>query len=394
MDIGSSIERLLVSPTREVKVPIAIEMDNGSVGVFDGYRIQHNCARGPFKGGLRYHPEVNQDEINALASLMTWKTAVVGIPYGGAKGGITVDPRKLSIGEIQRLTRKFVGQIHMFIGPNIDIPAPDVNTDGQTMAWIMDEYSKFHGFSPGVVTGKPIEVYGSKGREGATGRGVALCTQWGLKELGINVKNASYAVQGFGNVGSWASRVLSDMGAKLVAVGDEFGYLKNPEGFDIKALVAHVKKHPQHSVMDFKGCDRISVEEFFAMDVDALIPAALGGVITEKTAGSIRAPLIVEAANGPTKPEAHKILLSKGKFVVPDILANAGGVTVSYFEWVQNAQCFYWEEPEVNQKLETILYKAFNEVNKMAKAAKLDHRTASFLLAIREVGKSTVLRGL
>jgi glutamate dehydrogenase (NAD(P)+) len=325
---------------------------------------------------------------------MTWKTAVVGIPYGGAKGGIQVSPRELSAGELQRLTRKFVGQIQMFIGPNIDIPAPDVNTDGQTMAWIMDEYSKFHGFSPGVVTGKPIEVYGSKGREGATGRGTALCAKWGLKEIGIDVKKATFAVQGFGNVGSWASRVLNEMGARLVAVGDEFGYLKNPEGFDVEALIAHAKNHPQHSVVDFPGCDQSSVDEFFAMDVDVLIPAALGNVITKQVAKTIRAPLIVEAANGPTKPDAHKILTKKGKYVVPDILANAGGVTVSYFEWVQNAQCFYWDEPEVNTKLEAIMHKAFNRVNKMAKAAKRDLRTASFILAIREVGKSTVLRGL
>jgi len=394
MDIGSNFERLLVSPTREVKVPIAIEMDNGSVSVFDGYRIQHNSARGPFKGGLRYHHQVDQDEVNALASLMTWKTAVVGIPYGGAKGGIQVNPRELSASEVQRLTRKFVNQIQMFIGPNIDIPAPDVNTDGQTMAWIMDEYSKFHGFSPGVVTGKPIEVYGSKGREGATGRGVALCTKWGLEELGIDLKTATYAIQGFGNVGSWASRVLSEMGAKLVAVGDEFGYLKNTDGFDVKALLAHVKEHPRHSVVDFPGCDRISLDEFFAMDVDVLIPAALGNVITKQMAKTIQAPLIVEAANGPTKPDAHKFLTKKGTYVVPDILANAGGVTVSYFEWVQNAQCFYWDEPEVNKKLETIMHKAFKQVNKMAKAAKRDLRTASFILAIREVGKSTVLRGL
>ncbi len=317
MDIGSSFERLLVSPTREVRVPIAIEMDNGSVSVFDGYRIQHNAARGPFKGGLRYHHEVDQNEVNALASLMTWKTAVVGIPYGGAKGGIQVNPRELSAGELQRLTRKFVSQIQMFIGPNIDIPAPDVNTDAQTMAWIMDEYSKFHGFSPGVVTGKPIEVYGSKGREGATGRGTALCAKWSLKEIGVDVRKATFAVQGFGNVGSWASRVLSEMGAKLVAVGDEFGYLKNPDGFDVEALIAHVNQHPQHSVIDFPGCDRISVDEFFALDVDVLIPAALGNVITKQIAKTIRAPLIVEAANGPTKPEAHKILTRRANTWFP-----------------------------------------------------------------------------
>ncbi len=394
MDVGARIEKLLVSPTRQVTVPVAIEMDDGSVGVFDGYRIQHNSARGPYKGGLRYHPEVDQDEVNALASLMTWKTAVVGIPYGGAKGGIQVDPRKLTPGELQRLTRKFVDQIHMFIGPDTDIPAPDVNTDSQTMAWIMDEYSKFHGFSPGVVTGKPIEVYGSKGREAATGRGTALCTKWALEELGIDAKGATFALQGFGNVGTWAARVLSEMGAKLVAVGDQDGYLKNPEGFDVEALIAYVQNSPQRSVVGFPGCDTSCEEELFAMKVDALIPAALGDVITKKMARQIQAKLIVEGANGPTKPDAHKALVKKRVRVVPDILANAGGVVVSYFEWVQNSQRFYWEEQEVNEKLERILRKAYDEVNKMAKAAKLDHRTAGFIIAIREVGKATVLRGL
>jgi glutamate dehydrogenase (NAD(P)+) len=394
MDLGSRIEKLLVTPTRQLKVRVAIEMDDGSVGVFDGFRVQHNGARGAFKGGLRFHQEVNQDEVNALASLMTWKTALVGVPYGGAKGGIQIDPRDRSPSELQRITRKFVDQIHLFIGPDVDIPAPDVNTDGQTMAWIMDQYSKYHGFSPGVVTGKPIELYGSQGREAATGRGVALCAKWGMEDRGIDIEGATFAVQGFGNVGSWAARILSGWGAKLVAVGDQEGYLRNPEGFDVEALIEHVNNNPKRSIMGFPGCDPSSEPELFAMDVDVLIPAALGGVITKDVAKDIRAQIIVEGANGPTQPDAHGLLVKNGVLVLPDILANAGGVTVSYFEWVQNTQQFYWEEEDVNQRLEHILRKAYDEVNKTAKGAKVDHRTASFIIAIREVGKATVLRGL
>jgi glutamate dehydrogenase (NAD(P)+) len=394
MDLPPGIERLLVTPARQLKVQVAIEMDDGSVGVFEGFRVQHNEARGPFKGGLRYHPEVDEDEVNALASLMSWKTALVGVPFGGAKGGIQVDPRRLSENELQRLTRKFVDRIHSFIGPDVDIPAPDVNTDAQTMAWIMDQYSKFHGFSPAVVTGKPLETFGSKGREAATGRGVALCTCWGLEDLGIDVKGARVALQGFGNVGSWAARVLSERGAKLVAVGDHGGYLENQEGLDVEALIDHVANNPQRSVQGFAGADQSSFEALFAADVDVLIPAALGGVIDVEVAKEVRARLIVEGANGPTTPDAHRRLVENGVRVVPDILANAGGVTVSYFEWVQNTQRFEWEEEEINARLERILRKSYDEVNRMASRKKLDRRTAALVLALREVGKATALRGL
>jgi glutamate dehydrogenase (NAD(P)+) len=337
---------------------------------------------------------VNEDETNALASLMTWKTAVVGIPYGGAKGGIQVDPRQYSEREIERMTRKFVGQIHMLIGPDLDIPAPDVNTNAQTMAWIVDEYSKFHGFSPGVATGKPVELYGSQGREAATGRGVALCTRWALEDLGIQIKGSRFAMQGFGNVGSWAARVLAAEGAKLVAVGDHGGYIANPDGFDVPALAEHVEQVSNRSVAGFPGSDQITAAELFAMDVDALIPAALGGVITPEVARNVRAKVIVEGANGPTTSEAHEQLVRQGVRIVPDILANAGGVTVSYFEWVQNSQRFYWEKNEVNLKLQHILRKAYDEVNKLAAKKKFDHRTAAFIIAIREVGKATALRGI
>lgn len=395
MDVGSRIEKLLLMPQRQLKVQISIEMDDGNVGVFEGFRVQHNDARGPFKGGLRFHPEVDEDEVNALASLMTWKTGVVGIPYGGAKGGIQVDPRTLGPRELEQLTRKFVDQIHSFIGPNIDIPAPDVNTGGQEMAWIMDQYSKFHGYSPGVVTGKPLELGGSQGRIAATGRGAALCGMWALADAGIDVKGSTFAVQGLGNVGSWAARILSQNGAKLVAVGDHGGYIKNPEGFDVEALILHVEqKSPNRSVADFPGADASSMEELFASDVDILLPAALGGVITEVVGKTIRARIIVEGANGPTKPVAHSALVDRGVIVIPDILANAGGVTCSYFEWVQNTQRFSWTEAEVNAKLEPILRGAYEEVNTIARRKKLDHRTAAFVMAIREVGKATVLRGL
>jgi glutamate dehydrogenase (NAD(P)+) len=394
MDLPPGIERLLVTPARQLKVQVAIEMDDGSVGVFEGFRVQHNEARGPFKGGLRYHPEVDEDEVNALASLMSWKTALVGVPFGGAKGGIQLDPRRLSENELQRVTRKFVDRIHSFIGPDVDIPAPDVNTDAQTMAWIMDQYSKFHGFSPAVVTGKPLETFGSKGREAATGRGVALCACWGLEDLGIDVKGARIALQGFGNVGSWAARILSERGAKLVAVGDHGGYLENDDGFDVEALVDHVARSSERSVQGFAGADQSSFEALFAADVDVLIPAALGGVIDVDVAKDVRAKLIVEGANGPTTPDAHRRIVKKGIRVIPDILANAGGVTVSYFEWVQNTQRFEWEEEEVNARLERILRRSYDEVNKMATRKKLDRRTAALVLALREVGKATALRGL
>lgn len=394
MDVPRNIEKLLVTPTRQLKVEVAIEMDDGSVEVFDGYRVQHNGARGPFKGGIRYHPAANDDEVKALASLMTWKTAVVNIPFGGGKGGVAVDPRTLSPGELQRMTRKFVDQIHFMIGPSTDVPAPDVNTNAQTMAWIADQYSKYHGFEPGVVTGKPIEIYGSQGREEATGRGVALCAKWALEDLGRPVEGATFALQGFGNVGSWAAKLLASWGAKLVAVGDHAAYLTNPEGFDVDDLVEHVENHPERSVQGFPGADASSEEELFALDVDVLIPAALGGVITEEVAETIRAAVIVEGANGPTVPSAHRNLVARDVVVVPDILANAGGVTVSYFEWVQNTQRFYWELEEVQAKLETTLRKAYDQVRGLAERRKLDLRTAAFILAIREVGKATALRGL
>lgn len=394
MDVPSNIVKLLMTPRRELKCEVAIEMDDGSVEVFTGYRVQHNDARGPFKGGIRYHPEADDAEVNALASLMTWKTAVVGIPYGGGKGGVKVDPFELSAGELQRLTRKFVDQIQVIIGPSTDIPAPDVNTNAQTMAWIADQYAKYHGFQPGVVTGKPVSMQGSEGRTEATGRGVALCAKWALEDLGIDVEGATFALQGFGNVGSWAAKILAEWGAKLVEVGDHAAYLRNPEGFDVEALTRHVADSDERSVKGFPGADQSSAEELFAADVDVLIPAALGGVLTEGVAKDVRAKVVVEGANGPTTPQAHRLLVENGVLVLPDILANAGGVTVSYFEWVQNNQRFYWDRDEVNRRLEKIMRKAYERVGGLAESRKLDHRTAAFILAIREVGHATAMRGL
>ncbi len=393
MDLTANIERLLVTPARRLQVEVAIVMDDGHVEVFEGFRVQHNDARGPFKGGLRYHPHVDLDEAVSLASLMTWKTAVVGVPFGGAKGGIKVDPRTLSAGELERLTRKFVDKIHLVIGPDVDIPAPDVNTNSQTMAWIMDQFSRYHGFQPGVVTGKPVALHGSLGRDAATGRGVALCTKWALEDMGRSVDGATVAMQGFGNVGSWAARILAGWGAKLVAVGDHAAYLEDDSGFNAEALTAHVATSPERSIKGFAGTPT-TVEALFAKNVDVLIPAALGGVLTADNADTVRAKLVVEGANGPTTPDAHDKLVSQGVVVVPDILANAGGVTVSYFEWVQNTQRYYWDEEEVNTRLERVMRKAYDEVRRVARHRDLDLRTAAFVIAIREVGKATVLRGI
>ncbi|MEO0812571.1 MAG: Glu/Leu/Phe/Val dehydrogenase dimerization domain-containing protein, partial [Myxococcota bacterium] len=334
MDLPDRIERMLMTPLRELKVEISFERDNGQLETLVGFRIQHDRARGPMKGGLRYHPAVDPDEVQSLASLMTWKTAVVNIPYGGAKGGIAVDPSGYSNAEREKMTRVFVEQIHELIGPEVDIPAPDVNTNAQVMAWIMDQYSKFYGFAPGVVTGKPVDLFGSLGREAATGRGVAQITGLELEAQGKPIEGARVVLQGFGNVGSFAARFLHQMGAKVVATSDIRGGIHNPEGLDVEKLIDHVRS--TGSVVDFAGSDRVSNEELLTLDCEVLIPAALGGVLTGENAPDVRASIIVEAANGPTTPEADAHFDANNVTVIPDILANAGGVTVSYFEWVQN----------------------------------------------------------
>ena len=393
MQLSPHIITLFETPQREVKVGLSIEMDNGDVQTFQGYRVQHDNSRGPYKGGLRFHPHVDPDEVKALASLMTWKTAVIDVPYGGAKGGITVDPKTLSTAELERLTRRFVDKIHDIIGPQQDIPAPDVNTGSQHMAWIYDQYSKLHGHSPGVVTGKPVELYGSLGREAATGRGVAIATREVLKAQGKSVVGASVAVQGFGNVGTFAARILQQMGARITAIADVSGAVRNPEGLDVDAAIAFARKTGH--VVGFPGGETMKDPTSVLYEpVDVLVPAALGGVITRENARDIRAKLIVEGANGPTTPEADAILDGRGVVQVPDIYANAGGVTVSYFEWVQNLQQFTWTEEEVNDKLERKMVRGFETIWKVSLEKKVSLRTAAFIVAIGRVGKARVLRGI
>ena len=393
LDLSPRVERLLVTPYREVKVDVSITLDNGELGTFIGYRVQHDKSRGPMKGGLRYHPTVDMDEALGLASLMSWKTAVVNLPYGGAKGGIAVDPTTLSARELERLTRRFVQQIHDIIGPQRDIPAPDVNTNAQIMAWIMDEYSTIHGFSPAVVTGKPVELFGSRGREEATGRGVVWALEEMLTDLGAGaVAGKRCAIQGFGNVGSWTARFLHERGAKVVAVSDVTGGVTSPEGLDIPALVTHARQ--RGSVAGFPGSDAVTNEALLTLDVDVLIPAALGGVLTKNNAKDVRARWVVEAANGPTTPEADEILQARGIVLLPDIYTNAGGVTVSYFEWVQNVQQFTWEEDKVNAELHRHMREAYATIARVAHEHRVPFRTAAFIVAIGRVGRATVLRGV
>ncbi|MBM4255289.1 MAG: glutamate dehydrogenase [Deltaproteobacteria bacterium] len=393
LDLGERIEQLLLNPNREVKVEIAIELDNGQVATFSGYRIQHNDARGPMKGGLRYHPTVDAEDVTALASLMTWKTAVVNIPYGGAKGGINCDPAKLTQRELERVTRKFIANIREIIGPNVDIPAPDVNTNAQTMAWVMDEYSRFYGFSPAVVTGKPIDLHGSVGREEATGRGVAFVTADLMAELGRPLQGARVVIQGFGNVGSFAALLLHQAGAKVIAVSDVSGGLRRTEGLPIPALFDYAKSN-KGSITGFPGAEAISGDAVFTTPCDVFIPAALGGVLTADRAAALPAGVVIEAANAPTTPEGDAILARRQIPVVPDILANAGGVTVSYFEWVQNIQQFHWDIERINGELRSLMTRAYQDVSQLAKNHNVPQRTAAYVLALGRVAKATVMRGI
>jgi len=393
LDLGERIEQLLLNPNREVKVEVAIELDNGEVATFSGYRIQHNDARGPMKGGLRYHPTVDAEDVSALASLMTWKTAVVNIPYGGAKGGINCDPAKLTSRELERVTRKFIANIREIIGPNVDIPAPDVNTNAQVMAWVMDEYSRFYGFSPAVVTGKPLDLHGSVGREEATGRGVAFMTVDLMAELGRPLQGARVVIQGFGNVGSFAALFLHQAGAKVIAVSDVSGGLQRAEGLPIPALFAYAKAN-KGSITGFPGAEAIRSGAVFTTPCDIFIPAALGGVLTAERAEALPAGVVVEAANAPTTPEGDAILARRQIPIVPDILANAGGVTVSYFEWVQNIQQFRWNVERVNGELRALMTKAYQDVSQLAKKHQVPQRTAAYILALGRVAKATVMRGI
>jgi glutamate dehydrogenase (NAD(P)+) len=394
MNLGPRVEQLLLSLEAEHHVTIPIERDNGELAVFSGYRFQHNSARGPTKGGLRFHPTLDADDVRALATLMTWKTAVVNVPFGGAKGGVACDPAKLSQGELERITRKFVERIGQEIGPQRDIPAPDVNTNAQVMAWIMDHYSRLHGFAPAVVTGKPVELHGSEGREAATGYGVICVAENFLDDVGKSLKSTTVAIQGFGNVGQFAALFAHQRGAKVVAVSDMSGGVANPAGLDIPKLVQFTRS--RHLLAEYQGDDasHITNDALLTYEVDLLIPAALGGVLTRQVAGEVRAKLIVEAANAPTLPEADEIFAQRGITVIPDILANAGGVTVSYFEWTQNLQCLRWTENEVNGRLRQMMTAAYTTIREVVRSRNLDWRTAAYIVALGRVAKAAMLRGV
>ena len=393
MDLNDNMRRLLLIPKREVQVQIPVEMDKGEISTFIGYRVQHNNSRGPMKGGLRYHPQVDLDEIRSLAALMTWKTAVVNLPYGGAKGGIAIDPLRLSRREVERITRKFIDEIHDVIGPDRDIPAPDMGTGAEEMAWIMNQYCKYHGFSPAVVTGKPVEMFGLPGREEATGRGVGIFVIKLLSRLKRKPQETRVAIQGFGNVGSHTAKFLSEAECKVVAVGDVTGGYFRAEGLDLPAMFRHTREH-RGLLEGYTGAERITNAALLELDVDLLIPAALGGVITEENASRIKAAVIVEAANAPIEPQAVKILDEHGVIVLPDILANAGGVTASYFEWVQNQQHYQWGLNRVRQELDHVLSEAFERVWEMSIERKVTLRTAAYILGIGRVGRATVLGGI
>jgi glutamate dehydrogenase (NAD(P)+) len=390
LGLAPKLREILLTPYRVVKVELVVESDDGDLLHHTGYRVQHSSARGPMKGGLRYHPSVDEDHSTALANLMTWKTAVVDVPFGGAKGGIDCDPSKLSRSELDRLTRAFVAHTKEVIGPTLDIPAPDMNTDAAVMGWIMDEYSKYYGFSPGVVTGKPLDLFGSPGRDEATGRGVAICIEEALLEQGRTADGVTVAVQGFGNVASHAARILVEMGARVVAVGDHKGGVARAEGLDIDALMRFVAEH--RTVAGFPDADAIDKDAVLTWDAEVLVPAAIEDVLTADNAHDVRARLIVEGANGPTTPEADRIFQDRGIQVIPDILANAGGVTASYFEWAQNIQQFRWEADRVHNELSKTMRRSYAAVRKVQNEKQVDMRTAAYALAIRRVGQAATSR--
>jgi len=393
LGLQSRVCQLLADANRELQVQLPIEMDDGHLATFTGYRVQHNNARGPMKGGLRYHPEVDLDEVRSLAALMTWKTAVVNLPYGGAKGGIAVDIHQLSERELERLTRKFVSKLHEVIGPDTDIPAPDMGTDYRAMAWIMNEYGKFEGFNPACVTGKPVELYGIPGREEATGRGVGILCLKLLSRLGRDPQQTRVAIQGFGNVGLHTARFLQLADCKIVAVSDLTGAYFKPGGLDISEMIQFVHRG-DGTLRDYRGTELMPAEQLLELDVDVLIPAAVGGVITNSNVHHVKAPIIIEAANGPIWPDADDHLAEAGVTVLPDILANAGGVTVSYFEWVQNRQYYDWSLDRVRQELDRVLSGAFEEVWQMAGERKMSLRTAAYILGIDRVRQAVELGGI
>jgi glutamate dehydrogenase (NAD(P)+) len=394
LGLAQSLRAVLRQVRRELLVRFPVKMDDGTLRMFEGYRVQHNLTRGPAKGGIRFHPDTNLDEVKALAMWMTWKCALVNIPYGGAKGGVAVDPATLSRRELERLSRRFASEITLLIGPDSDIPAPDVNTSGQIMAWIMDTISMEAGYSiPAVVTGKPLDIGGSEGRLAATGRGVAITTASAARRLNLDPAACRVAVQGFGNVGSVSAQLIAERGFRVVAVSDVHGGIYDPAGLDVDAVIAH-RDANGGSIAGYPGTQPVTNTELLELPVEILVPAALENVITARNAGSIKAKLIIEGANGPTTPDADDILEKRGVVVVPDILANAGGVTVSYFEWVQDLQSFFWEEGEINSKLERIMDRAFQQMCAHADQHKVSLRMGAYLVAVKRVADATAVRGI
>jgi len=394
INLEPGIWNILTHPKRQIIVSCPVQMDNGEIEVFTGYRVQYNITLGPAKGGIRYHPDVSLDEVTALAAWMTWKCAVAHIPFGGAKGGIVCDPTKMSRRELEALTRRYVAEIVDNIGPEKDVPAPDVNTNDQIMAWVMDTYSMHVGHTAtAVVTGKPIEMGGSLGRREATGRGVMIATREAAKHLGLDITGLRIGIQGFGNVGSVSADLLAQVGAKIVAVTDWKGGVYNERGLDIAKLRDYAAEHDK-TVDAFPGGDRLSNDKLWGLDLDVLIPAALENQITMDNAASIKAEIITEGANGPTTPDAHSYLHGRGVFIIPDILANSGGVTTSYFEWVQDRYGYFWEEKDVNDRLEKKMCEAFDAVLKTSIKYQVDMRTAAYIVAIQRVGTVTRMRGM
>jgi len=393
LGLDDSIHGILQKPKRELTVHFPVNMESGGTRMFTGYRVQHNTSRGPAKGRLRFHPETDIDEVRALAMWMTWKCAVVNIPFGGAKGGVVCDPKALTRAELEDLTRRYTTEISLLIGPNSDIPAPDVGTNGQIMAWLMDTYSMHAGYTvPAVVTGKPLSIGGSEGRLDATGLGVVLVTEETFRKQGRALDGATVAVQGFGNVGNAAARLFLKRGARIVAVSDVQGGVANPHGLDVPALVAHAAR--TGSIVGFAESEPLSNQEILETPCDVLVPAALQGQITGENAARVRAKMVVEGANGPTTPDGDAILHDRNVLLIPDVLANAGGVTVSYFEWVQDIQSFFWSEDEVNERLGRILKRAFAEVWAAGEMHRVDLRTAAYIVGVARVAEATLTRGI
>ncbi len=393
LNLDHGLREVLRYPKRELTVHFPVKLDDGSLRMFTGHRVQHNIARGPAKGGIRYHPDVTLDEVKALAMWMTWKCAVVGLPYGGAKGAVVCDPKKMSVAEIERLTRRYASEISILIGPESDIPAPDLNTSAREMAWIMDTYSMNKGYSvPAIVTGKPLSIGGSEGRREATARGVLFTIREACKHLGMDLKSASVVIQGMGNVGGVAAELLGREGCKVVAISDSQGGVYNSKGIDPGAVLRH--KEEKGSLVGFPDAEQVTNGELLELPCDILIPAAVQNQITEQNAARVQAKLIAEAANGPTTPRADLILGEKCVFLIPDIVANAGGVTVSYFEWVQDLQSLFWSEDEINAKLEKIMTRAFADVLRTAQQRRLDMRTAANALAVSRVAEAFTTRGV